>query len=413
VVFVNTTTLLLDDAGSRLRSTVEKLHTAEPLHAAFASWLCQGTDAAFSVEQQANEAASLSAGDRTFKEVSILGFAVNTGVASSETFSALQTGLDWVTGRASTIVGEPAGFCSNGIALLGIAVGVKTVGDSSLTAKATAWLSAFVAQGMRGKMVPDWQQFLFVAAANVLGVTEPLAVTEDASTADVRVALRGLGVLPAISSTEREVEERDALLLIRTPCAQEDGLRAPVRLAALTRILQELPTLNLSRPTISEVIQLLNRVEAALRRWTWEERPRTRGATPRQWNIDNEYHVQNLLWMILSPIFPDLQDEVYTEAFGQLHPRIDLCIPSLKLIIEVKFVRQDARFAKVVEEISADCGVYLSRPAEYQHIVPFIWDDSSRVQEHDFLRTGLRKLNGVIDAVIVSRPSSFLAPSAS
>jgi hypothetical protein len=49
----------------------------------------------------------------------------------------------------------------------------------------------------------------------------------------------------------------------------------------------------------------------------------------------------------------------------------------------------------------------LSKPECYQHILPFIWDDSTRNQEHDLALKGLRRLPGVIDAVIVSRPGGF------
>ncbi len=73
--------------------------------------------------------------------------------------------------------------------------------------------------------------------------------------------------------------------------------------------------------------------------------PRTTSGTARQWHIDNEYHVQNLLWVLLAPIFPDLDDEQYLTKIGQKNPRADLYIPSMKLIVEVKFLRageQDA-----------------------------------------------------------------------
>ena len=59
----------------------------------------------------------------------------------------------------------------------------------------------------------------------------------------------------------------------------------------------------------------------------------------RQWHVDNEYHVQNLLWVLLAPIFPDLDDEQYLTKIGQKNPRADLYIPSMKLIVEAKFLR--------------------------------------------------------------------------
>ena len=80
-----------------------------------------------------------------------------------------------------------------------------------------------------------------------------------------------------------------------------------------------------------------------LRKWTWETEPRTTNGTARQWHIDHEYHVQNLLWVLLAPIFPDLDDEQYLTKIGQKNPRADLYIPSMRIIVEVKFLRSGDR----------------------------------------------------------------------
>ncbi len=39
------------------------------------------------------------------------------------------------------------------------------------------------------------------------------------------------------------------------------------------------------------------------KRWVWEESARRKGADPTRWLIDNEYHVQSVLWAVLYPIF--------------------------------------------------------------------------------------------------------------
>jgi hypothetical protein len=44
-------------------------------------------------------------------------------------------------------------------------------------------------------------------------------------------------------------------------------------------------------------------------------------------------------------------------------------------------------------------------------IIAFIWDDSARSHEHDYLRQGLRKLPGIIDAIVISRPSDWVQES--
>lgn len=161
--------------------------------------------------------------------------------------------------------------------------------------------------------------------------------------------------------------------------------------------------------TAEGLVRLLERVLAGLRKWTWEKAPRTAKATPCQWPINNEYHVQNLLWLLLAPIFPDLDDEQYLTKIAQKSPRSDLHIPSMKLIIEVKFVRPGDAFQKIIDEISSDASLYNAMGNDCRDIVVFIWDDSARSHEHDYLKQGLRKLPGITDVVVVSRPSDWKA----
>ena len=43
-------------------------------------------------------------------------------------------------------------------------------------------------------------------------------------------------------------------------------------------------------------------------------------------------------------------------------------------------------------------------PSDFQHIVVFIYDDSQSVQEHADTSRDLRKVPGVFDVVIASKP---------
>jgi hypothetical protein len=161
------------------------------------------------------------------------------------------------------------------------------------------------------------------------------------------------------------------------------------------------------RISAQDLTHLIERIPAGLRKWTWETKPRTANAPIRHWHIDNEYHVQNLLWATLAPIFPDLDDEQYLVKIGQKSPRADLHIPSMRLIIEAKFLRRGEPMQRVIDEISSDTGLYSAMGNDCAGIIPFIWDDSARSHEHDYLRQGLKKLPNIIDAVVVSRPSDW------
>ena len=160
--------------------------------------------------------------------------------------------------------------------------------------------------------------------------------------------------------------------------------------------------------SLEDVSKLLKGVPAGLRRWTWEEKPRTHGGTPRQWYIENEYHVQNLLYFLLAAVFADIIEEEYTGSVGQKKPRVDLVIPSLKLVIEIKFWYGKDKSQRIIEEIAEDTSLYLAQGSPHEQMIAFIWDDSRRTEEHDLLKSGLKNLKGIFDVVIVSRPG-FMA----
>ncbi|MBD0328336.1 MAG: hypothetical protein ICV68_18105, partial [Pyrinomonadaceae bacterium] len=124
--------------------------------------------------------------------------------------------------------------------------------------------------------------------------------------------------------------------------------------------------------SLEDVSKLLKRVPAGLRRWTWEEKSRTQGGTPRQWYIENEYHVQNLLYFLLAAVFADIREEEYTRSVGQKKPRVDLEIPSLKLVIEIKFWYRKDRPQKIIGEIAEDTSLYLAEGSPHEQMIAFI-----------------------------------------
>jgi len=39
---------------------------------------------------------------------------------------------------------------------------------------------------------------------------------------------------------------------------------------------------------------------------------------------------------------------------------------------------------------------------EFAGLIAFVWDDSGRTQEHDYLKQSLGKLQGVLDTIVVT-----------
>jgi len=255
----------------------------------------------------------------------------------------------------------------------------------------------------------NWQRTLFQAADHVLSGKIKIPASSLSEAEDARVALAAKNVLPRSDGKQAEQDEQKALKVVLTQGTTETSYeRAAIRLAALEYIVRAAPAVVPGRICVQDLVRLLERIPAGLRKWTWETKPRTANAPLRRWHIDNEYHVQNLLWVMLAPIFPDLDDEQYLAKIGHKSPRADLYIPSMKIVIEAKFLRAGDQIQKVIDEISSDASLYTALGNACAGIIPIIWDDSARSHEHDYLRQGLKKLPNIIDAVVVSRPNGWV-----
>jgi hypothetical protein len=402
--------ILLNDARAVMENSVASSAGTHPLDDVFAYWLAPGCIDREVVLAAMSKAAVATGAQRTYQEVAILGYATQITDLVGEYAASLNTGLELVSGREPIVGGVPMGFVVDGVAMLGLAIGAARSNSAGCTKdKIAAWIERCrIALGATA--VPDWQRTLIFAAAKMCGcaVTGESAMELDGF--DVRVMLRAKGILETDDNAEA-----DELRLIATLRSQgSDSLprtRAAMRLFCLNYIRTKTPTVALNRLTVSDVGDILRRIGPALRKWTWEDKPRTtrKGAEARKWHVENEYHVQNLLWLILAPLFPDLQDEEYTPKVGTLQPRADIPIPSLRLIVEVKFWRAEASSQEMIRQIAQDNSLYLVDGSRYDKIIAFIWDNAGRSEQHDLLIQGFLQLGHVVDAVIVSRPSMMIA----
>ncbi len=403
-------TAVLDALDARVRT----FRNTEPGLAAFAAWVGALGGARDDVLcALALEAAEHEGAGRHYQDVAILGFACArcawADPAEGERVAAqFRDGLKWMRGRRFFVSGQPLGFEADGVALMGTAAGICAAAEASTLETDRRWLGDIIAKTLGQTPADTWDRALVRSAAVVLerGDADPRNPPHapDDLARDLAAALASIGLVILT-----EDDERVARLAIVDPSFRTmPAERAAVQAAALRWLLRRGATALPRRATVADVVQLLRGVPHALKRWPWEEKPRTSraGAVAQRWDVQNEYHVQSLLWALLAPIFEDLEDEEYLHSIGHKHPRVDLAIPSLGLIIEVKFMRGGAQgdLAGVIGEVSSDTGLYLSVPSYFTQIVAFVWDDSRSNDQHSELLAGLRKLRGVSDAVVVSRP---------
>lgn len=158
----------------------------------------------------------------------------------------------------------------------------------------------------------------------------------------------------------------------------------------------------------SHVGTILSRFEDAMRQWRYD---REDLENPIKWPITSEREVQNIIWMMLRPVFDDLVDEETLRKRGHSSYRADFGIPSLGLLIEVKYARKSTDFKEFEQQIYVDYTAYLTGNEPYRKMAVFIYDESASVQEHGTTRAALLELPDITDVVIACRPSHVPVPT--
>jgi hypothetical protein len=328
------------------------------------------------------------------EQVATLGFGSSGKLLSPDHSRLLKDEVEHLKGRQFFVSGRPLRFEVDGLALLGVSLAVAALHED------ISWLMAILERAAVEGSSDIFQIGLINAARTCL-----TASNLQIAPADLAIALSAKGI-----GTFRASDRIDAWKLAVGFQDHTSGpARDAVRLAAFERILSTHGQIDAGAMTRESLVVLLQNVSRAMRLWRFESEKRTANSEVARWTIDNEYHVQSLIWSVLAPVFPDLENEENLKSVGHKNPRADLGIPSLRTIVEVKFMRNkgQAPCAKIIEEIAADASLYLSQQTNYDNIIAFVWDDRAQTEQHHELRSGLEAINGISAAIILSRPSSM------
>lgn len=360
---------------------------------ALISWLSSNKE---ELLKQINEIFSLQRQAWTPEHLATLGFGAVSKLLSKQELEEYRDEINHFKGRQFFVPGRALRFEIDGTALLGVALGIATYNDP----ETQKWLNGLLKESSQKMADDDWQLGLIYAARLCTGESNIKIVP-----ADLSVALASKGL------TEPDAHELEEGWALASDLQAHyfDPLRDAVRLTAFDYVLARSRQITTSSMTQQSLVQLLQGISRSMRLWTYENERRTPKSEIARWEMENEYHVQNLLWAILAPVFPDLKNEEYLPPIGHKHPRVDLCIPSLRTIIEVKFMRSSGNSAcsKLIDQIANDASLYLSETPDYDNIICFVWDDCSQTEQYDMLKSGLETLNGVSAAVILPRPSKM------
>jgi hypothetical protein len=383
----------LADVRAGLEAAARATSSDAPHIRAFAAWVLGRHSDLSEPTREAIAALGVGA-QRTAAHVAALGYASAASMGGPELDAVLLDGLGWLGERAWFRPQQPLTLEADGIAALGISLGAK-----HLESTQAEWLKNLVVRSAQMPDLSPLSRSLFIAACEVIGAPGRQTLIGLTACARMALAARGIGQTPSEAITGNAWREA---IHYATGSAPE----AALALATLNALTDSSLPARLGRLEVSDVVRILQGVQHSLRRWAWEDAPRTSNSGIARWDIENEYHVQALLWAVLAPIFPDLSDEQTLPPVGQKYPRVDLAITSMGLVVEAKFVRPQTRFQDIIGEIAEDASLY-GTDLRLKHLVPFIWDDSARSEEHPTLLRGLQQLPMVAGAIVVSRPGKM------
>lgn len=234
--------ILLNDARESILKKLAELAGQGGLDEAFAAWLLPEEEIGLDLANAASNAAGHVGAARSYQDVAALGFAADAGKTDIQA-DVLRHDLDWLSGTSPFINNTPAGVSVDPIALLGVSVGVRVLGDSDILRQVSEWISSFISTSYEMRNAEIWHKCLFAAVQRVVGSTPELEVPGERSAADVRVALVSKGLLPPNPVTQTE-DERQCLILMKSGevLAYEQG-RLALTLAAYNAVSRHVPSL--------------------------------------------------------------------------------------------------------------------------------------------------------------------------
>ena len=335
--------------------------------------------------------ASLPDGSWNYQKIAAAGYALAGGSSQDGCVAAFKDAVTRLSGRTFFAVGRTPRFEVDGVALIGVALGAKAAG---ILKEDRGWLDSLLRRSSRTLQADEWQRDLVEVARCIINP-------------DHEVSIKDVRLRTTFSRITTQEERQAAWAKVVASGGDGDAVQIAVNRAVFEQCATSLAALSLDGAAVEGLIAILEGLAQSMAHWTYETKPRVKGVTPQQWEVDHEYHVQNLLWTVLRPVFSELVDEQSLPKVGHKTPRYDLGVPSLGTIVEVKFMRKAGSTAcrEIIEEIAADRSLYLAPNSGYSRLVVFIWDECRQTEEYQTLSEGLESLDGIEKIVILPRPA--------
>lgn len=243
----NVQQFLLSDARKELLRGVASVVGQNDLLECFTSWLVQDAVPDVNMATATAEVAQVAEEDRTARQVATLGFAAHAGHLDGTSRAALLTSLGQMIGKEPVVFGTPMPFCTDGLALFGIALGAKASGDPGLWDKALQWIRRCRDAIPAGQQLEEFDETLLAMVASDWGLDWPVKPESALLRAEVLVGLRPKGFFSSLPPTDLARHELDVLCAVCQPPQRKLSVpHATLRLAALDWITRQRPTVTLN-----------------------------------------------------------------------------------------------------------------------------------------------------------------------
>ena len=362
------------------------IYRALPPHvAAFCSYLIPGD------RERLDEYALLAGDNQTYQQIAAAGYALARHPSRADLAARFKAAFEHLSGRTFFAEGRTPRFEVDSVALLGVALGASA---TEMPEASIEWLHRLLRRSSGTLQGDVWQQDVVEIARSIIDEKHELSI-------------RDTRLRAAFSESLDQNERQTAWAEMVACCGEKDAVQIAINRSVFEQCAASLAAMPIAGAGIAGLISILEGLAQSMSHWTYETNVRVKGVSPQKWEIIHEYHVQNLLWTLLRPVYLDLVDEQSLPKVGHKTPRYDLGIPSLGTIIEVKFMRKagPAACRKTTEEIAADRSLYLGPATGYSKLIAFIWDECRQTEEYQTLKTGLEGIEGIDRVVILPRPS--------
>ena len=345
---------------------------------------------------------------KSLYHIAALGYSINLrgGEVEEKARKSFERGFELIRKR-NHFTGGHLSFPFEPTTFLGLVLGARSVRDEKTRERCISWLNWVLKERRKhGNISPFHELFYHYIEYQLKSQPTELGNLAEYSSLEQLCFIewgyrKGLYILPNPQRNIETIRKKILRLLIEQDAKGIDLEKVPVIWASVNFCISK----GIDQILISphHVSSILKRFEPAMRRWRYDEKSKE----PIRWLITEESEVQDIVWLILRSYFDDLVDEEALPKFGHSFYKPDFGIPSIGLLVEVKYARKKGDFKTIEQQVMVDSIGYLQNTDRYNKIIVFIYDHSCSIQEHEETRNALTELDEIEDVIIVSRPSQL------